>query len=236
MSWPTGIETAERRPWRVRDGVLALLGGLVATVIALVAVASGGLGVTDLFGVVVPAQSVGTLAVVALLARRRTPWRQALRGSVTPGDAIGLLIGAGLQIALSLAAALFLEFFLRRPTPTQEVVGLAAEAVSAVDWVLVVLGVVILAPLAEEVVFRGIILRALEERRGRRPAVYLSAAGFAVIHLLDPNAIVAVPFLFVLGIVLGNQVIRTGRLGRAVMIHAGFNLVTVAALFSVASG
>ena len=61
-------------------------------------------------------------------------------------------------------------------------------------------------------------------------AVVGSAGAFALIHLLDPNLLLAMPVFFVLGWVLARATIRTGRLGRAMTIHAGFNLVTVVAV------
>jgi membrane protease YdiL (CAAX protease family) len=224
----------ERKPWRLRDAAAALGGGVLAAIIAFLVVDPASADATAVFGVLVPAQSLGMLATVAFLARRRQPWREALRWSVNRSDWLGLLIGAGLQVALALVAATLLEVVLRRELPTQEVVEAVGSAAGTLDWALVVLGVVVLAPIAEEIVFRGVVLRALERTRGRRIAVYGSASLFALIHLLDPNAVVAVPFLFVLGVILGNEVIRTGRLGRAVTIHAGFNLVTVLALMAVA--
>ena len=116
--------------------------------------------------------------------------------------------------------------------PAQDVVVSAAGAIGALDRVFVALGLIVLGPIAEEVVFRGVLLRAFERTGSRRRAVALSSGCFAGLHLIDPNALVAVPMLFVLGLVLGTQVIRTGRLGRAVAIHAGFNAVTVVVLFS----
>ena len=67
-----------------------------------------------------------------------------------------------------------------------------------------------------------------------RWALVVSAVAFAAFHLLDPNAFLAVPPLFVLGLVMGRQVIQTGRVTRAVFTHMGFNLVSVIALFATA--
>jgi membrane protease YdiL (CAAX protease family) len=186
-----------------------------------------------LFGVVVPAQSLATLGVLAVLARNRPDWRTALRATIGRRDAIGLLTGAGLQLGLSLLAYWIVVGVFGGEAPTQEVVEAAAGAIGPAERLVVILGVAVLAPIAEEVVFRGVLLSAWRRTRGDRFAVMASAATFAGLHLIDPNAILAVPFLFVVGIVAAQAVIRTGRLGRAVMIHMGFNLVTVVALFTV---
>ncbi|NIR34998.1 MAG: hypothetical protein GWN73_02980, partial [Actinobacteria bacterium] len=54
------------------------------------------------------------------------------------------------------------------------------------------------------------------------------------IHLLDPNAILTVPVLFVVGIVLARQALDTGRLGKPILTHVGFNLISIIALLLVA--
>jgi membrane protease YdiL (CAAX protease family) len=63
-------------------------------------------------------------------------------------------------------------------------------------------------------------------------AIAISAAVFAGIHLIDPNALFVVPGLFVIGLVLGYQALKTGRIGLAVMTHAGVNLLAAVALLA----
>jgi len=222
---------AERRPWRPRDAAVAVFAGLIASLIVL-ALLGGEATAIELFGLVVPAQAGGTLVAVALLARRRPDWRTALLVRISRRDGIGLLIGAGLQLLLSLVAYWVVVGLLGGDAPTQEVVEAATDAIRGGEVVLVVIGVVVLAPISEELVFRGVLLAALRRTRGDRFAVFGSAAAFAALHLLDPNAVLAIPFLFVVGVVAGRAVVATGRLGRAIAIHAGFNLVTVLAVLA----
>jgi len=89
-----------------------------------------------------------------------------------------------------------------------------------------VLMVVVMAPLAEELFFRGLALRALEARMGPRTALVASAVLFGVTHL----QLLQLPALVMIGLVCGWLAQRDGRLGRAVWAHVGFNLVTVAFL------
>lgn len=221
----------EPAPWRPRDAGFAVAVGLLASVVVL-AVIGRDVDAIEIFGFVVPAQAGATILAVAWLAGRRADWRSALSGRVERSDSVGLLVGAGLQLILSLVAYLIVVEVFGGEAPTQEVVDAVAGAIGPAERVLVVIGVVMLGPVAEELVFRGVLLGALRRTRGDRFAVVGSAAGFALLHLLDPAALLAVPFLFVVGVVAGRAVITTGRLGRAVAIHAGFNLVTVVALFS----
>jgi membrane protease YdiL (CAAX protease family) len=219
-----------RRPWRGRDAVLALIAGFVASVIAYLAVAPTPTTLV-LFAVVFPAQWAGTFAFLAWLAPRRADWRTELRVSIVRSDFWGIIQGAFIQLVLASIAFIIVEAFFDGSAPTQDVVVTAGTAIGPIEVVLVVLGLGVVGPITEEVVFRGVLLRVLEPR-GRRPAIVLSSLVFAGVHLLDPGAILAVPFLFVLGLILAKRTLDTGRLGGAMALHAGFNLITVAAVLS----
>jgi len=225
---PTGSPT-ELRPWSGRDALLAVLAGLAGASVASVAVGRDP-SALQLFGLVVPAQAAGTLIAVALLVRVRPDWRSALSVRGRWGDVSGLLVGAGLQIGVAAVAYWVVVSVFGGEFPTQEVVEAADMAVGGLEIALVVIGVVVLGPLAEELVFRGILLGALRRRRSDWAAILWSSAAFASLHLIDPNAWFAVPFLFVAGVVMGRAVVNTGRIARAIAIHAGFNLVSVLAL------
>lgn len=228
---PPVAEPDASRPWRVRDAVAALLAGLAASIVGAVFVRSDGFSTLELFALILPLQSLGTLTVAWRMARSRGPVSRVLALRARWGDLVGVAVGAGIQIAAAVVALSVVETFFEGEVPGQELVSDAGEAA---DWgmrALVVLGLVVLGPLAEEVVFRGMLLPALLPR-GRRFAVGVSSAVFALIHLVDPNAAFSVPFLFVLAVVLANERLRTGGLARPVAIHAGFNLVTVVAVFA----
>lgn len=218
------------RPWRVRDAVWALLAGLGASVVGFAAVRGDGLSTLELFALVLPLQSLGTLVAAWRMARRRGPVGAVLALRARWGDLVGVPVGAGIQIAAAVVALSIVETFFDGEVPGQELVEDAGDAATWGVRLLVILGLVVLGPLAEEVVFRGMMLPALLPR-GRRRAVFISSAVFALIHLVDPNAAFSVPFLFVLAVVLANERLRTGGLGRPVAIHAGFNLITVIAVF-----
>jgi membrane protease YdiL (CAAX protease family) len=186
----------------------------------------------ELFGIVLPVQSFGAIGAVAWMARTRQPWREALAARIEWVDWVGVLIGAALQIGLALVLVTIVQEVFRGSVPDQEVVDAAAVAVGTLDKTLVAVSLIVIGPVSEELLFRGVLLRGLLARHGRRFAVWASAGAFAALHLLDPGAWLVAPLLTVLGVVMGNEVVRTGRLGRSVAIHAGFNLVTVLALFT----
>ncbi len=223
------IETNDNRPWGIGHAVLAVFVGLVAVVIAGIAL---GPGPTDaeVWRFVVPAQTLATVGLVAALASASARRRVSLGLRYEGSDLIGLPIGLGIQIAASVVLTIIVLVFMDGEAPTQEVIDSAAT-LSGLDRMLVVLGAGLLAPASEELVFRGVLLRALIVRRGATYATYVSALAFAALHLLDPNAWLAVPVLFVVGVVLAKQAIATGRLARPFLTHAAFNLVAIASLF-----
>ena len=97
---------------------------------------------------------------------------------------------------------------------------------------------VVVAPLVEEIVFRGLLQGALSRLfRWRWSATVISAAIFALIHLaLRENAaageasiyqIEAIPPLFFLGLVMGYSYEKSQSLYRPIWIHMGFNALTM---------
>lgn len=88
------------------------------------------------------------------------------------------------------------------------------------QWQLV-LAAVVVAPLVEELFFRGVLLEALWRATGRAwPAVVVSGALFGVIHIGVPETVLP---LCTFGWVLGYLRQRTGSVGMCVLLHALFN-------------
>ena len=219
-------------PWRIRDAVVALVAGVAASVVGALPLFEDGISVREAFTVVLPLQSMGTMAAAWWMARRRGGLRAALGLKWRWSDLVGFAVGAGIQVALAAVALAVVETFFNGEVPGRpELVTAADETVGLGLKLLVVLGLVVIGPLAEEVVFRGMLLSALLPA-GRRRAVIITSVVFALIHLVDPAAAFSVPFLFVLALVLANERLRTGALGRPIAIHAGFNAVTVIALLA----
>ena len=101
----------------------------------------------------------------------------------------------------------------------------------AIGLALTVVMVVIVGPAVEELVFRGVVLRAASARMPMWPAVLLSAALFAAYHF---TAWMLAP-AFVLGIALGWLAMRRATLWPAIALHSLYNAVAVAAAFYVAA-
>ena len=86
---------------------------------------------------------------------------------------------------------------------------------------------VVCAPLAEELVFRGLLYSWLAGVIGRTPAVILSGLMFGVAHL---NLVALVP-LSVFGMLLAIVHERTGSLWPCIVLHALFNGTAVMLIF-----
>jgi membrane protease YdiL (CAAX protease family) len=85
------------------------------------------------------------------------------------------------------------------------------------------------APVCEELLFRGLLLRALRRRMSPTMAVIVQALAFALAHpMLSPTLgdLAVVPAIFLLGAASGVVATRRGDLSASIMMHIGFNLVT----------
>lgn len=93
-------------------------------------------------------------------------------------------------------------------------------------WVAIALtSTVVLAPVAEELFFRGLIQSMLRRYGfGPWPAVLVASGVFAASHASQPQDL---PALFVLGLALGYNYERTGRLVAPILLHALFNAAMI---------
>jgi hypothetical protein len=89
-------------------------------------------------------------------------------------------------------------------------------------WLGVAL-VCVVAPLSEELAFRGYVLARLSRVLKPRDALVLQAALFSALHL----APLSLPSHFVLGLVFGHVRARTGSLLPSVLLHVAWNAAAV---------
>lgn len=100
------------------------------------------------------------------------------------------------------------------------------------EIVTLVLTVVVLAPITEELLFRGLLLRSFMRRLSFWPAALLSTALFGAFHVYEVHTLLGAVTLAVSVSVLGLgncYLVRiSGRLAPGIMVHAAFNAVAVA--------
>jgi membrane protease YdiL (CAAX protease family) len=218
------------RTWGPREAVYGLL------VVPLVLVASGALLVAA--GLPLLAAAAGSTAAVGgavvLLAQRAAAqsggWERALgldaplwsdtwrivRWTVALLLLEGVLAAVLVQVVPALSGA--------RASNTdllgqQSAAGLLVFAVLAVT----------VAPVLEELLFRGLVLRGLMLRLGFWPAALASSAVFGLLHAtaLDASGLLVVLTIGLLGVGLCLLARSTGRLGPSIGVHALHNAVAV---------
>jgi membrane protease YdiL (CAAX protease family) len=115
-------------------------------------------------------------------------------------------------------------------TPPQEFAEIIRSIESVSEAACWVAATVIVAPIVEELVFRGMLFRFLAARMRTLPAAALSGVLFACLHWHVPSFAA----LALLGIALALVYARTGRIISAIVLHALFNAHTLTALFLTA--
>ncbi|MDR0994138.1 MAG: CPBP family intramembrane metalloprotease [Verrucomicrobiota bacterium] len=108
----------------------------------------------------------------------------------------------------------------------QTAIDLFIEGASPSTRPLLVLFAIGVAPLAEELLFRGILLPLLIRRLGAVAGMVATSLLFALLHGNLPSALP----IFVLSLALSWAYIRTGSLWVSVLMHALFNAVSLALL------
>lgn len=176
---------------------------------------------------------VSTQLALLLVAWLFVQLPRALSGLPMPGPnatrALRLGFGWGIVAwfgsTVVIAAVASLLEAIGMPPPVQT----AERAVALLDPVLVVLAVVVLAPIAEEVFFRGVVYNAWLRESGPRFAAIGSSLLFSVIHL----SLVSLLPIFLLGLALAWVYRRTGNLLAPIAMHATVNGISVALAFLV---
>jgi membrane protease YdiL (CAAX protease family) len=223
-------------PWSVGSAVglvaialaLSLLAGAVVAQIggaglpsAVRALASGGVFLalyTALLGIVWG--SSATLGVrfadeVGLARTASLRWY----GAALAAAVIGWLFSAGLMSALGALGA---------KLPREDLAVFRLLPSGPLGSAITVLLLVVVAPIAEEIVYRGVLLPSLGARWGLIGGLVVSSAVFSAVHL---SVFGFVPLL-VAGALFGWLFIRSESLWVAITAHAAYNALGVIALFA----
>jgi len=170
---------------------------------------------------------VFALSLLPLLVAGR-PFRRVFGPTRSTGTMWAVALGVGIVTVIVTYAvnAIFVLSFGDGEAVEQQVLDIALSGGAAT--VLAILLAVVFAPITEEIVFRGVLFRALADKLGMWPGAILSSAVFAVIHFevlfSQPLALVG---LFTVGLLLAIAYHRTGSLLVPIIGHAVFNGVSV---------
>ena len=139
---------------------------------------------------------------------------------------IGVAVGVGMQLIVVPVVYLVLSPLIDTESVEEVARDLVDSASGGLDRVLLVLMVVAIAPVVEELAFRGFIVGGIGRRFRVLPTVLISGALFALVHLQP----VTWPGLAVFGFVLALLRLRFDSLVPAIAAHVAFNAVTVIVL------
>lgn len=212
---------------------LLLIGIAGTDAVETVAVESSGLIVLNLLVGLVLQLFVFVLALLPLLAAGR-PYNRLLGPTRTTGAMVAIGLASGVVVAIlayTLNAIAVLITGSQEPVEQQ----LLQDALAGgLPLVLVVVLAVIVAPLVEEVIFRGVLFRAMADRINLGVSLVVSSAIFALIHievvLSQPAALVG---LFTVGLVLAVAYHLTGNLLVPILGHAVFNAISISLTVAV---
>lgn len=167
----------------------------------------------DVPGIAIPLAASAVALVLArrvvLLPRGGTRWR----------------LGIGLLYLWASLPLVYATFLLARQVGLPEQPGVLAIRQRAEGWQALALAAVLVAPVAEEICFRGLIYPALRARLPVREAILFSSAAFALVH---PPAVWLPMAIF--AAFLAWLVETTGSVVPCIAAHMAFNGWNVAQL------
>lgn len=231
------------RPWQMPDALALVAVLVVGFLLALVSrelwlTWTEGLNLTqDARLILLQSMIFHVLGLIVLrlwMARRGLTWRTAfgMSSSKLREDAIigiGILLGA---LPILLAATILFHVLLQllgyQPSLQDVAFAMADERNPWMRAYFVVLAIG-LAPLFEELLFRGVLFPALARRYGWWASALVTSFSFAVIHGHLPSFVT----LFALSLVLSFAYIYTGSIMSPIAIHAVFNGLTTAILLTI---
>ena len=235
---PAPLSGARRVRWGMGDFFWVFVGGFVAAYIAaLIAIGVGGWQPGDLSGnektlvsgIGAIAQYGAFWALLVVILRSKGGGIVRDLGVVADRE-VGAIIGwffagAALQVAINIS---LLPITTLRDQDSQAIVE-QIDRSSGIALAMLVLSAGLLAPVFEELLFRGLFLRSLLRRVPAATAIVVSGSVFGVVHLSDPDAFVILPGLVAIGLISGWLAVSSRGMARSIALHIGFNLIAVIA-------
>ncbi len=232
---PDGVEPTPLMPRWTPSGVLVaftlgLAGTLVgALLVGAIAVAFGAesdnlpSGVNIVLTIVQDAAFIGAALFVASMVARPAPWHFGLRGA-RPGPFVGWVVVAFLAFgAFGALYQLVVDIGPQEELPDELGADNGTLALVAAAFL-----VTVVAPIAEELFFRGYVFGALRNWKGMWVGAVLTGLLFGAIHLGSAPEVLYLPLLAVFGFVLCLLYVRTRSLYPCIVLHALNNCVAFA--------
>ncbi len=213
--------------WLLVGAIIANVAALVPTLL-LKGAALTGTDVVMMFSY--PLMFIPAMIYASVRSRNNESFEKGYRLNSRHFSPVGGAVCAVLGIVATLSLNFLADFFISLLPPMPEVLKAALEGITQGNFILNLICVSVFAPLFEEWLCRGMVLRGLlkyKSRKGKRIhpvwAIIISAAFFAVIHANPWQAIAA----FMLGCLFGYLYWKTGSLYLTMLLHAANNFTAL---------
>tara|TARA_B100001175_G_C19427626_1_gene599449 strand:- start:39 stop:779 length:741 start_codon:yes stop_codon:yes gene_type:complete len=199
--------------------------GIVAIMIILL-IAGAGEGVSfSISSIIIELFLIPLILLFIYVDGSLTRTRELLRFG-SPKRAVLLVLGIPLiamvvdNIAVLIYAIIFIGIFGEPMTNTD--IGTTWDS-SSLEIFLAFVGICILTPIGEELMFRGYVLDSINRVHGKWPAILISAVIFGLVHI-DPYTI---GMATIGGVLYGWIRIRTGSLIPGIVAHSMWNTMAL---------
>ena len=243
-TWGARITYLRTRPWVWQDAAIIMLAVCLVFSIATLILpfisdnTSGDLADDSIIVVIIKTlifHGTALISIIALLKIRGFSWKQAfgakencfkhdiLIGTAFYIAAIPIIIVIGWLYAMALTA-------LHVPVDQQEIVSMFTSGTTPL-WLksyLIVLAVIV-APIVEEMCFRGILLPLFIKNNKPIAAIFLVSLLFAFVHFHIPS----IAPLTAIAAAFSLAYIHTGSLVTSIVMHAIFNSISITMLIII---
>jgi membrane protease YdiL (CAAX protease family) len=246
---PKGLPSVTWRWWEAIG--LYLIGNVVIGQIVVAGIAFAVMGVHT-----IPEGGADTPTVIATIAAdvtfflvlagwltwRHPGWREMLgvpqRAAVLVREALwGVTAGVVLYVAVALVVAVPLTILFNALSSTEVSTPEQVSAdVSTGGKVLAVVLAVAIAPIAEELFFRGVLFRSIRDRRGFAVGALVSAALFGLVHYVPSpwkDALLLQSIMVFTGFALAWIYERRGSIAANMAAHMTFNAIGITLILLV---
>ncbi|MFC2027145.1 type II CAAX prenyl endopeptidase Rce1 family protein [Chloroflexota bacterium] len=224
------VASAPRVPWTSRDvwlGFALFIGSVIAFVVVYGALYA--LSIEINLDLLIVINEVLFLVPIWWFVWRKygSDWKTlGFRGFSWSALGIGVALLFGAYILMGIYGTIVTELFDSEMQP--DLAPIADEM--SFPWLLIITTVVV-APLVEEMFFRGFIFAGFWQRYGWQKAALISSALFALVHL-QPLAFIPI---FILGYVFAYIYYRSKSIWPGILMHFTVNLLAVVVEFAIES-